>query len=77
MLNYFISSALLRAQATSQPHFCLYSVQGLPWWSSGNNSPLPLQGTQVQSLVEELRANMQKEKVQCVFTASTKVLCVQ
>ena len=27
---------------------------GLPWWSSGWDSMLPMQGAQVQSLVEEL-----------------------
>ena len=29
--------------------------QGLPWWSSGSDSVLPLQGVQVQTLVQELR----------------------
>ena len=29
-------------------------VKGLPWWSSGWDSMLPVQGTQVQSLVTEL-----------------------
>ena len=28
---------------------------GLPWWSSGYDFMLPLQGAQVQSLVGELR----------------------
>ena len=35
---------------------CLFKsfVQGLPWWSSGLDSILPIQGVQVQSLVGEL-----------------------
>ena len=28
--------------------------QGFPWWSSGSDSKLPMQGAQVQSLVREL-----------------------
>ena len=28
--------------------------QGLPWWVSGQDSMLPIQGAQVQSLVREL-----------------------
>ena len=31
---------------------------GLPWWSSGSDLALPLQGTQVQSLVGELISYM-------------------
>ena len=31
-------------------------VQGLPWGSSGYGSVLPLQGTWVRSLVQELRS---------------------
>ena len=29
-------------------------VQGLPWWSSGQDFMLPMQGDQVQLLVREL-----------------------
>ena len=36
----------------------LYEYQGLPWWSSGEASVLPLQGAWVQSLVRELRSHM-------------------
>ena len=31
-------------------------AQAIPWWSSGQDSVLPLQGTWVQSLVRELRS---------------------
>ena len=31
---------------------------GLPWWSSGLDSALPLQEAQVRSLVRELRSHM-------------------
>ena len=31
---------------------------GLPWWSRGNDSTLPLQGAQVQSLVWQLRSHV-------------------
>ena len=31
---------------------------GLPWWSSGEDSARLLQGTKVQSLVEEIRSCM-------------------
>ena len=31
------------------------ALRGLPWWSSGWDSELPLQGVRVQSLVRELR----------------------
>ena len=30
------------------------TVSRLPWWSNGYDSMLPMQGTQVQSLVREL-----------------------
>ena len=32
--------------------------QGLPWWSSGWDSALPLQGAQVRSLVGEIKSHM-------------------
>ena len=32
--------------------------QGLPWWSSGQNSMLALQGLGIQSLVRELKSHM-------------------
>ena len=35
-----------------------YMNHGLPWWSSGYDSALPLQGVQVRSLVRELRSHM-------------------
>ena len=39
--------------------FCyLKQMEGLPWWSSGKDPALPLQGAQVQSLVWELRSHM-------------------
>ena len=31
---------------------------GFPWWSNGDDSTLPIQGTQVQSLVGKLRSCM-------------------
>ena len=31
---------------------------GLTWWSSSSDSPLPMQGAQVRSLVRELRFSM-------------------
>ena len=33
-------------------------TQGLPWWSRGSDSVLPVKGAQVQSLVRELRFYM-------------------
>ena len=33
---------------------CLRPLQGLPWWSSGQDSARPVQGAWVQSLVREL-----------------------
>ena len=36
--------------------------EGLPWWSSGQDSALPMQGTWVQSLVRELRSCMLQPK---------------
>ena len=33
-------------------------IRGLPWRSSGSDFVLPLQGTQVQSLVREVRSCM-------------------
>ena len=42
--------------------------EGLPWWSIGWNSELPLQGAQVRSLIRELESYMwytvQPKKVQ-------------
>ena len=32
--------------------------QGLPWWSSGQNSTLAIQGLGMQSLVGELKSHM-------------------
>ena len=32
----------------------LKEMEGLPWWSSGWDSTLPMQGAQVQSLIMEL-----------------------
>jgi len=32
--------------------------EGLPWWPSGKDSVLPMQGAWVRSLVEELRSHM-------------------
>ena len=34
------------------------NTKGLPWWSSGKDSTLPIQGVQVQSLVRQLRSLM-------------------
>ena len=31
---------------------------GIPWWSSGQDSALPLEGSQIPSLVGELRSSM-------------------
>ena len=36
---------------------------GLPWWFSGLDSVLPMQGAQVQSLVRELRSHMAQLRV--------------
>ena len=33
-------------------------TQGLPWWSRGSDSVLPMKGAQVQSLVRKLRFHM-------------------
>ena len=33
-------------------------TEGLPWWSNGYDSVLPLQGARVLSLVRELRSHM-------------------
>ena len=35
--------------------------QGLPWWSSGLDSVLTMQGAQVQSLAGELRSHMPRD----------------
>ena len=32
--------------------------EGLPWWPSGKDSVLPMQGAQVRSLVKELRSHL-------------------
>ena len=32
--------------------------EGLPWWSGGKDSALPMQGAQVRSLVRELRSHI-------------------
>ena len=40
------------------------TVSRLPWWSSGYDSMLPMQGTQVQSLVRELDPHA-ATKTQC------------
>ena len=32
--------------------------EGLPWWPSGKDSVLPMQGAQVRSLVKELRSHI-------------------
>ena len=34
------------------------SFQGPPWWSSGSDSELPVQGARVRPLVEEIRAHV-------------------
>ena len=34
------------------------SGEGLPWWSSDEDSALPMQGTRVLSLTGELRSHM-------------------
>ena len=38
-------------------------ILGLPWWFSGLDSVLPMLGTQVQSLVRELRSHMAQLRV--------------
>ena len=43
--------------------------EGLPWWSSGQDSALPMQGTWVQSLVRELRSCVPQLKT---LSAATK-----
>ena len=43
-------------------------VQGLPWWSSGQDFMLPVQGAQVQFLVRELDPHATSKSLQ----ASTK-----
>ena len=43
---------------------------GIPWWSSGEDSTLPLQGAQVRSLVGELRyhaVQLKKKKEQLLL----------
>ena len=32
--------------------------EGLPWWTSGKDPVLPMQGAQVRSLVKELRSHI-------------------
>ena len=32
--------------------------EGLPWWPSGKDPVLPMQGAQVRSLVKELRSHI-------------------
>ena len=43
-------------------------VQGLPWWSSGQDFMLPMQGAQVQLLVRELDPHVTSKSLH----ASTK-----
>ena len=42
----------------SKKYMCLKIVYllGLPWWSSGQDKKLPMQGAWVQSLIRELHA---------------------
>ena len=44
-------------------------VQGLPWWSSGQDFMLPVQGAQVQFLVRELDPHATSKSLH----ASTKI----
>ena len=46
----------------------------LPWWSSGSDSELPMQGLQVQPLVGELRSHMPELFLMCK-TSNTKQEC--
>ena len=39
-------------------------TQGLPWWSRGSDSVLPMKGAQVQSLVRELRFHIPRSAPQ-------------
>ena len=39
-------------------------ILGIPWWSSGYDSALPLQGAWVQSLVGKLRSPMPRVTAQ-------------
>ena len=48
MLNLTIGHKSLPPEQTKR------SAKGFPWQSSGLDSELPIQGTQVQSLVREL-----------------------
>ena len=43
-------------------------VKGLPWWSSGYDSTLPMQGAWVRSLVGELRSH-----IPCVVWPKKKI----
>ena len=48
-------------------------VKGLPWQTNGEDSVLPLQGTQVQTLVRDLRSHMlhdQKKKLEWMWNSS-------
>ena len=36
----------------------LLFILGLPWWSSGEDSVLPVKGAWVRALVRELRSHM-------------------
>ena len=62
----FSTSSPLRSQS-NVPAACFFSspcsslkikLLGTPWWSSGWDSVLPLQGARVQSLVGELGSHM-------------------
>ena len=46
----------------------------LPWWSSGSDSELPMQGSQAQPLVGELRSRMPELFLTCK-TSNTKREC--
>ena len=52
VLEYYLVpiSILLDAVILVKGH----NTVGLPWWSSGEDSMLPVQGSQVRSLVREL-----------------------
>ena len=48
--------------------------EGLPWWSSGEDSALPLQGAWIPSLVGELKSHMLcGKKKKCVGRVSASL----
>ena len=50
---------------------------GLPWWSSGEDSVLPLQEAQVQSLVGKLRSYMSWSKTKKKKNKKLKIIKIK